>query len=134
MGLGQRRCWRGVEPKRKCVMKSDEMMYIPVLETIQRLLNSNNIMMEVITLWLKIVLASCYFQIEKGHGAANGDIRDFCDGEVYKSHPLFSLHPTALQIFFYFDDVEVCNPLGSKTKTHKLSNLLCMCFLYWQRT
>ena len=36
-------------------------------------------------------------------------------------HPLFATHPSALQILFYFDDVEVCNPLGSKTKTHKLS-------------
>ena len=40
---------------------------------------------------------------------------------MFQHHPLFATHPSALQILFYFDDVEVCNPLGSKTKTHKLS-------------
>lgn len=30
-------------------------------------------------------------------------------------------HSMALQIFFYYDDVEVCNPFGSKAKLHKLS-------------
>jgi len=48
-------------------------------------------------------------------------LSDFCDGQVYQSHPLFSVHSTALQIFFYFDDLEVCNPLGSKAKIHKIS-------------
>ena len=32
----------------------------------------------------------------------------------------FSSHREALQIHFYYDDVEVCNPLGSKAKIHKL--------------
>lgn len=60
------------------------------------------------------------FQIERGH-CNTTNLFDFCDGEVFRSHPLFSVHSTALQIFFYYDDLEVCNPLGSKTKTHKLS-------------
>ena len=46
---------------------------------------------------------------------------DFCDGKVYLGHPLFSAHSSALQIFFYYDDLEICNPLGSKAKVHKLS-------------
>ena len=40
---------------------------------------------------------------------------------MFQHHRLFATHANALQILFYFDDVEVCNPLGSKTKTHKLS-------------
>ena len=31
-------------------------------------------------------------------------------------------HPTALLIFLYYDDVEVCNPLGSSKGKHKLGN------------
>lgn len=63
-----------------------------------------------------------FIQIDKGHQSNKQEIlEDFCDGQVFKTHKLFSLHYKALQLFFYFDDVEMCNPLGSKTKTHKLS-------------
>ena len=45
---------------------------------------------------------------------------DFCDGEQFKEHALFKDDPTALQICLYYDDLEICNALGSKTKKHKL--------------
>ena len=44
------------------------------------------------------------------------------------SHPLFSSHRQALQIHFYYDDVEVCNPLGSKAKIHKLGKKMIILF------
>ena len=59
-------------------------------------------------------------QIENGHKSQTEYLEDFCDGKVSTSHPLFSLHLDALQIFFYYDNLEVCNPLGSKAKIHKL--------------
>lgn len=34
---------------------------------------------------------------------------DICDGELFKTHPLFSKNEQALQILFYNDDVEICN-------------------------
>ena len=37
--------------------------------------------------------------------------------EAYQQHPLFTL-----QVLFYYDDVEVCNPLGSKKQQHKIGN------------
>lgn len=51
-------------------------------------------------------------------------MNDFCDGKTFKSHPLFSVHSNALQIFFYFDELEICNPLGSKAKIHKLGKFM----------
>ena len=42
---------------------------------------------------------------------------------LYKSHPLFSVDPYALQIIGYYDDLEVVNPLGSYIKKHKLGCL-----------
>ena len=45
---------------------------------------------------------------------------DFCDGEVCRSHPLFSRDQSALQIILHYDEVECVNPLGSKTKKHKI--------------
>ena len=34
--------------------------------------------------------------------------------------PFFQWIGTALQIMLYYDEVEVCNPLGSNRKKHKL--------------
>lgn len=49
---------------------------------------------------------------------------DYCDGELFKKHPLFKENPSALQIRLYYDDLEVCNALGSKSKMHKLGKVL----------
>ena len=43
-------------------------------------------------------------------------MEDYCDGEAFSSHALFSAHINALQILFYFDELEVANPIGSKAK------------------
>lgn len=51
-------------------------------------------------------------------------MKDFCDGSLYQEHPLFSTDPNALQIILNYDDVEICNPLGSKAKVHKLGMLI----------
>lgn len=62
--------------------------------------------------------------MERGHSVTKHDVlRDYCDGEFFQQHPLFSLHHGALQILFYYDDVEVCNPLGSKKKKHKMGKV-----------
>ena len=47
---------------------------------------------------------------------------DYCDGEQYQEHPLFQNDPCAIQVRLYYDNLEVCNALGSKTKKHKLGN------------
>ena len=50
----------------------------------------------------------------------NEKIEDFCDGNLFKQHALFSNDPYALQILAHFDEIEVCNPLGSHVKKHKM--------------
>ena len=57
----------------------------------------------------------------KSHQLESGKIGDYCDSEQFKTHPLFNTHPHSLQISLYYDDLETCNPLGSKAKIHKLS-------------
>ena len=47
-------------------------------------------------------------------------IGDYCDGSQYRNHPLFISEPNALQVMLYYDELEVTNPLGTKTKVHKL--------------
>ena len=60
-----------------------------------------------------------------------GLLGDYCDGSIFKSHPLFSADSKALQIVLYYDDVEVVNPIGSRTKTHKLGTIVRHCVDYW---
>lgn len=47
-------------------------------------------------------------------------LMDYCDSKTFHEHPLFSQEPTALQLILYFDELEVCNPLGSRRKKHKI--------------
>ena len=61
-------------------------------------------------------------EINKPHCSPpeSGLMRDLCDGEFVKTHPIFQKHKEALQFVMYYDDVEVCNPLGSSAGVHKL--------------
>ena len=60
-------------------------------------------------------------QIQSGpHYLSDGLIGDLCDGEMFKEHPIFARNPKALQIIAYYDLVEIVNPLGTRTGTHKL--------------
>ena len=60
----------------------------------------------------------------RGHQRHDELLADYCDATAYKSHPLFSDDCQALQIMAYYDDVEVCNPLGSRAKKRKCE---CAC-------
>ena len=60
----------------------------------------------------------------RGHRNDCGLLNDFCDGSTYSKHPLFSV---TLEIMIYYDDVEVCNPLGSRSKKHKLGKMNKLC-------
>lgn len=58
------------------------------------------------------------------HAMTHGLLGDYCDGEGYHNSTLFQEDPCALQIQLYYDEVEVCNPLGSKAKKHKLGKYM----------
>ena len=55
-----------------------------------------------------------------GHKTNSEQLIDFSDGSYFNEHAVFSAHGDALQILFYYNDVEICNPLGAHTKKHKL--------------
>ena len=50
-------------------------------------------------------------------------MRDICDGALFQENGLFREHSNGLEIQFYYDNVEVCNPLESKAKVQKLDNM-----------
>lgn len=90
--------------KRQKVLKSDFFYYIPLEKTLKQLLQQPDILGE----------------IDNFHGSRDDILRDMCDGDMFKKHPLFSTDEKAIQIIAYYDEVELCNPLGSNTKIHKL--------------
>ena len=68
-------------------------------------------------------------KVLRGHSSEDECLGDFCDGSLFKNHPLFSLEPHALQVMLYFDELEVCNPLGSSAKVHKLGRFVVSMFV-----
>ena len=57
-----------------------------------------------------------------GHQRKDDLLSDYCDGSDFHHYKLYAVNPHYLQLNIYYDDVEVCNPLGSKSKKHKLGN------------
>lgn len=51
----------------------------------------------------------------------NDVYNDFSSGDLFQTIELFRLHPNSLQIQIGTDDFEICNPLGSKSKLHKIT-------------
>lgn len=56
------------------------------------------------------------------HSLPGNRLGDYCDGRLFLCSELFRDNPCALQIQLYYDEAEVCNPIGSKSKKHKLGN------------
>ena len=116
--------------RRKLVVKKEEAMYIPLLETLQTLLNNTTIYEQVLytTCSLKNLCAvyrltnkHYTLQVMDGHDhSTDGILSDYCDGKQYHGHSLFSADPVALQLILYYDELELCNPLGSRRKQHKI--------------
>ena len=85
-------------------MKSDTFMYVPLLKTIQSLLQNTRIA----TLMQgnpNVAPAGFYF--------------DYFDGRIYQQ--LETQQHSDLAIVLYFDEIDVCNPLGSKSGKNKLA-------------
>ena len=66
--------------------------------------------------------------IGKSHVSTDGSMRDICDGDFVKKHPVFRAHPDGLQFLLYHDDIEVCNPLGTSAGVHKFGENCITCW------
>lgn len=70
-----------------------------------------------------MILSDTHIQqllLSQKHQSKEGEYYDFSDGTVTKDHPVIAEHPNALKIVGYYDELEICNPLGSSVKKHKL--------------
>ena len=96
--------------KRRLVEISDSIHYVPVLQSLSVLLQDASVLEQIDCL------------PERVH--TDGTFEDFCDGELFRSHPIFSQDSRALQVIAFYDELELCNPLGTHVKTHKLGIVL----------
>lgn len=78
--------------------------YVPLIETLKVLLKDKSVKQQFMT----------------PDVSQPGVYKDFTDGTVFKSIPLFHDHPDALQLLLFQDAFEVVNPLGSAKKKHKI--------------
>lgn len=85
--------------KQSLVVKYDTFQYIPLLKSLKQLLNDSSILDEIAKVPQRV--------------HSDGVMEDICDGDRFASHPLFKEDLNALQILAYYDEIELCNPLGS---------------------
>lgn len=86
-------------------VKSKHFHYVPLVESLEQFLSHPKI-------WSMVEA--------EAKKCTEGFVSDISDGELFKSHPLFSTKPDALQIILYTDEIEICNPLGSFASKNKL--------------
>lgn len=84
-------------------------MYVPILRTLKSLFKDKDFEERYIR----------YNRHEK-HKCEPGVYKDFCCGSVAKSIEIFD-DPLAIQIQFGIDDFEVCCPVKTKAKIHKIN-------------
>ena len=104
--LGNRydQCLDAASGSMRQIVRRDTFQYVPILKLLGLLLSDNSILRETV----------------RDRVSVDGLMRDFCDGSIYNSIPLFVADKSALQICLYFDECEAVNPLGSRRGIHKI--------------
>lgn len=69
-----------------------------------------------------------------GHQRDDDVVEDFCDSVHAKAHPIFGRDKTALQLLLFYDELEVCNPIGSSRKKHKIGTYVYVFTIHGQMT
>ena len=101
-----------VSPVQICLSETDTYQYISVLETLKAYLSHGD------------VLQSVNKSLADVHG--QNELRDFTDGSNFHTNEFFRGNSTLLRLHLFYDDLEICNPLGSARGTHKL---MCVYFM-----
>jgi len=89
--------------------KNDSYQYVPICNTLRHYIQHSDIMHSI----------KRYQYAEQARD--DQFLSDYPDGNLFQQHPFFKLHPEALRLHFYADDLELCNPLGAAKKKHSLT-------------
>lgn len=85
---------------------TDVYQYVSIIDTLKAVLQNEEVRAQV--------LNPCE--------TAEGHLRTFRDGTLYKQHAVFSQAEHCLEIVLYSDEFEVVNPLGPHKKKHKITS------------
>lgn len=94
----------GTGRKRRFSKTPHHVYYLPISETVQALLTHSSFFSHINT--------------DNNDQDFNGAFTSVYNGMVNRQNPLAA--KSALQILLYYDEVELCNALGSKVSKHKL--------------
>ena len=83
--------------------------YVPILHVLEKLLSHGDIDQHL------------YEQTCSSSKQEKTVLESICDAEVYGTDTFFLENPDAVAINLYVDEVELCNPLGSKRGKHKVT-------------
>lgn len=89
--------------------KNRSFQYVPILKTLQEVLKNKD--------FAESTLST--------HSNRTEHFKSVFDGTFFKKNNFFAEEETKLCIILYVDDFEVCNPLGTSRKKHKITSL------YW---
>nr|XP_046269580.1 uncharacterized protein LOC124072313 isoform X1 [Scatophagus argus] len=95
-------------------LRKRTFQYIPLLQSLQQLLSHKGVLDHLETQRIQNQPLSCF-----------QEYRTVRDGEYYKQNPFLSGEGFRIAVNLYVDDFEICNPLGTSRKKHKL------CGVYW---
>lgn len=109
--LGTRVEYVNTGPKRRLSEIDDTFQYVSLLQGLKSLLSHADIRDEVSD-FISVCISVIVLQVLRQHCSTDGVVADYCDGDLYKTHDLFSLDNTALQLILYFDEIV---PLVVKT-------------------
>ena len=81
--------------KRRLVEKEDDLVYVPIQQTLQALLtNETEVKFNVCSYNYEICV-----MLERGHRhTSSGALSDYCNGSYFKSHPMFASYSNAKMI------------------------------------
>ncbi|CAM1294702.1 Uncharacterised protein g1088 [Pycnogonum litorale] len=91
------------------------LYYVPLKDSLKSLFQNKSVLNEYLHTSSPLV--------HDDHGSNEDNaplLYDITDGLAYKKNVLFNTNPNALKLILYQDGFEVCNPLGSSKKKHKV--------------
>lgn len=86
---------------------NESFEYIPITSTLESIMRNQNLRDQI--------------DNEPNNNTNSESITSFRDTTTFKNSPFFQSHPNAVRINFYYDDIEICNPIGSRSSFHKLA-------------
>lgn len=98
-----------VEPIEYILTGESSFQYVPILKSLLQVLSRKDI--------LDLILSEAEAQ--------RTVYNSFHDGTFYKTNELFSKNDLTIALNLYVDDFEICNPLGTSRKKHKITSV------YW---